>query len=279
MLLDKETNPEIIYLLANVNGDIIYHSDGSFYDVRRICADGIGSIIDSDTFLKISMRGHFTGFISTVIKGYSRGMISTQGSGMSKRFEIILFRDSELYRYSSIQVSLESILSIEAAEERAEISILEQIRSAEKELTDVYKIKGVSIDTEIKECDTAFMEPYFSKIIIACIMYMLSSVNGRGDISACASDTEYGKKITFSTDSEGFKTVKGIYDFCVEYPSASAVSACVRALCNKKGVELIIDCVNGRTAISAVFPKSEIKEFSVYNNFLSFDTKNLSVGK
>ena len=46
-----------------------------------------------------------------------------------------------------------------------------------------------------------------------------------------------------------------------------------------KGIELTMDYINRRTEISAVFPKSEIKEFSVYNAFLSINMKKLSVGK
>lgn len=279
MLLDDQTTPKIIYLLANVNGDIIYNSEGFLYNIQGTYAEGISEIIDSDTFMKISMKDRYTGFVHSQIRGYSMGILSTEGGGISKGFELILFNDSDFFRNGTVYRELAGILSTEYEDKREELHVLDKIKEAERELKGTYNINGIQISAEIDPCDTGYMEPYFSKAVIMCIMYAFHEAGFFQKITLRAQDTEYGKKITFSTYSGSGKTVKGIYDFCVEYPSASAITALARAICNMKGINLIIDCSMGNASISVVFPKSEIKEFSVYNSFINSNTKDLSVGK
>ena len=267
MIFNKNPGSKILYLVANVSGDIIHYGDGGYsICISRFEITKINDIINKDLFLKISMCERFAGFISTRVNGYSKGLIATYGKGISKRFEIILFEDKDFYRYDHIYRSLEKALLNGSSDERKKINLLSCINDAQDSLLNIYKNGRISIDTDITDTDTAIMEPYIGKIILMCIMYMISAVSSEDVVRVCASDTEYGKKITLSIRG-GYMRIRGIYDFCEEYPTTSAISAFARVLCNHKGVELIIDCINGKTEISAVFPRAEIKEFSVYNSF------------
>lgn len=267
MLLDKNANGKIVYLTANISGDILYYKENnSSIDFEYVCNKGIDSIIDRDCFLKLSMRGYGTSFIITKLENYRNGLIVSLGNGISRRFEIILFEDGAFCSVDKVFKSLKAASDImnECDEERKVISILDHISDAKKTLDNIYKGR-VSIVTDISKNELAALEPGFSKIIIICILFILSEIIMEGEIKISACDTEYGKEICFFVARECGNYIKGIYDFCSEYPSVSPVAAFLMSVCNERGVELKFTCHNGEASVSSVFPSSDIREFSVYN--------------
>jgi len=270
MLLGGELNTNVIYLYANTAGDIVYYGgDNIRSDIKRCCEMGADAIIEGDCFSKISMKKCSPRFVNTRIEGYRHGIIASFGNGIAKRYEIVLLADDVFFYVEGIMDKLQRVNSIlaDSKDERAEISVLHQTNEALKDLTALYKTKDIRLINNICQDERAVMEPYFSKIIIMSVIYMLLNTNGSGDISVYSSDTEYGKKLDFSVTNHTVRPIRGICDFCNEYPRASAISFFARAICNEKGIELSIDCTRGTVEISLVFPRAEIKEFSVYNRF------------
>ena len=277
MLLDKNANGKIVYLTANISGDILYYKENnSSIDIQYVCNKGIDSIIDRDCFLKLSMRDHGASFIITKLKNYRNGLIISLGNGISRRFEILLFENGAFCSVDKVFKSLKAASDIMNGnnEERREILILNHLFDAKRTFDNIYKGR-VSLAIDISENELAAMEPGFSKIIIICILFMLSEIIMEGEIKISACDTEYGKMISFSVTRECTNYIKGIYDFCSEYPSLSAIAAFLLSVCNERGVELIFTCHNGETSIASVFPSSDTREFSVYNRLTDDDLLRL----
>lgn len=267
MILEDKTQNKIICLYVNIYGDILYYKgiNDSAY-INELEENGIDVVMDKNSFLKLSMKGHLSVFITSKIKGYKNGIMASFRNGISKRIEIFLFSDKMLFS-NEILSGLEraSELFNKSEENKEDIYVYSQISEAYRSLSEIYKGNTCAIKTHIAEDDTAMLEPNLSKIIIMSILYILQTINANGKIDISAENTDYGKKIIFASDCYCVKSINGIYDFCNEYPYLSATSVLLRSLCNDKGVELSISCVNGHINIFAVFPKAEVKEFSVFN--------------
>ena len=113
--------------------------------------------------------------------------------------------------------------------------------------------------------ESAALEPNISKIVIICMIFMISRVNKEGSVVVRAEDTEYGKMLKLTSESDNDVEIRGLYDFCRYYPAVSVVASFLRSLCNEKGIELMLSCRDGEASVFAVFPRADLKEFSVLN--------------
>ena len=275
MKIKGEKRQCIISALATVSGEIIY-ADRIINDIMgKVNPDYTLYDILPGTDSDISMLSS-PAFITSRIEGYTNGIISTIGSGIGKHLELVLIGDDPITGTEDRIGTMIRALSIfkDDEDKRIFVNLAQLICDAVgygNEITGKLDIE-LSIDKE-KEI---LADPVCFIALFISLMKALSGIISTEHISISSTETDYGEKISVISTTEDTEEIYGIYDFCNAYPSASSSLAFIRAICNKKGIELLVGQRDGLIEIGLNLPSGNLAEFSVYNHLYSDLSKEIS---
>ena len=107
MLIKNNFNQSVIYVLANISGEIVYSDDEN-----NIITDSLNNIFDTDYLMKISMATDSVTLAKTKVQGYSYCIISITGDGVGKHYELMLIEDSVFASSEKLVRGMEKYIEI-----------------------------------------------------------------------------------------------------------------------------------------------------------------------
>ncbi|MBQ8392497.1 MAG: hypothetical protein IJX51_01880 [Clostridia bacterium] len=260
MLVKNKFNQSVIYVLANILGEIVYSNDENC-----IIIDSLNNIFDTDHLMKISMATDSVSLVRTKVQGYSYCIISITGDGIGKHYELMLIEDNVFACSEKLVRGMEKYIEILNSEKdnRSNNDMSNLINNI------VDYIKSLNYDgkiiSNIEKETIGYIDAEFFTALILNAITILHEFGNKKDIYIHSNTVKYGTRIVLSTSSENEKEIYGIYDFCREYPYVSSLCVLARVACNQKGIEMILQQKNGKIEFELIFPSSKEVEFGVYN--------------
>ena len=255
-LLLTKGQKKIVSVFINVSGKIIY-SDS----VNAVLNNNIFDVVDKNEILKLSMYENRTLQIESTLKGYKCCAATVIGKGIGKYIWLCFIAD---YIYNDSIKSGKNINEMM----KSYFSNSSRLKSVDMDLFVSKTVKTMSkegIDIEKGKCISSqcIVDLKIIKIMIIVATSVLNYISCGNTITLDCDITEYGARIKMWAKAESMETVRGVVDFCGNYPSLSANIIYINTIASREGIELDLSLANGICQISFVYPLGETSEFDV----------------
>ena len=267
LLLSKEQR-KILSVLINVSGKIIYSDRDSI-----LPDNGIFDIVDKNEILKLSMHENTSEHLLSSLKGYKSCVATVVGKGIGKHIWLCFISD-KIYNDAikdgrDINKMLKACVDKSSKPKKVNIDLFvsKAVKTMAKEGICIEKGECISAEYPISLKTIKIM-----MIDAASILY---GVSMEETITVDADITDYGARISMWIKAENIKTVRGVVDFCENYPTLSTNIIYMNTLASKEGIELDFSLENGICKISFTYPMDEIWEFDVLTSDMYDEEENI----
>lgn len=267
LLLSKEQR-KILSVLITVSGKIICSDSNS-----RLLDEGVFNIVDKNEILKLSMHENTSEHLLSSLKGYKRCIATVVGKGIGKHIWLCFISDKicndAINDGSDINKILKGLASINSNVKKVNMDLFvsKAVRTMAREGINVEKGECISAEHPISLNAIKIM-----MIDTASILY---GVSKEEIITVDADITDYGARISMWSKAKNGKTVRGVVDFCENYPALSTNIIYMNTVASREGIELDLSLENGICKISFTYPLDEIWEFDVLASDMYDEEENI----